>query len=83
MKYRRIDLEGRPMHFARMERPAGSGYINIEILLAEYYKRHSVMANDRKEHWSMAKTVQERLDGFRGSDPDILPYYDAIRLLAK
>ena len=71
-----------PRAFARITRRMGDGHIEVTLLVASTEKVHIVDAADEDDLWSMAKCLQETLDGCRGTRSDTMDYFRALQHLA-
>ena len=75
-----------PRAFARIGRKLGDDYISVVIITtagaAAGNRAHEVKTDDADDQWSMAKCLQEALDGFEGTGTDIRTYMNAIEMLA-
>jgi len=71
-----------PRAFARVSRHVGDGHIEVAILMAGAEKTHIVDAADEDDLWSMAKCLQETLDGCRGTRSDTMGYFRALQHFA-
>ena len=71
-----------PRAFARIKRNPGDGHIEVTILMAGAEKTHIVDAADEDDLWSMAKCLQETLDGCRGTRSDTMDYFRALQHFA-
>jgi hypothetical protein len=72
MRVTRIDLSGEATdgRYATITRNPGSDHITVSIVTADEPngREHRVQADCREDLISMARCLQERLDGFRGSN---------------
>ena len=85
MRYTRVDLEGRVNHYASMTRKRDSDTIEVEVLCPDVVERtHYVQAGAdcREDQQSMAKGLQQMLDGYKGNEHAVSEYYDAVIRLA-
>jgi len=79
-----------PRAFARISRKLSDDYISVVINTtiittagaAAGNRAHEVKADDSDDQWSMAKCLQEAMDGFEGTWTDIRTYMNAIEMLA-
>jgi hypothetical protein len=71
-----------PRAFARIKRNPGDGHIEVCILKPNTEKTHIVDADDEDDLWSMAKCLQETLDGCRGTRSDTMDYFRALQYFA-
>ena len=71
-----------PRAFARISRCPGDGHIEVTLLMAGAEKTHIVDADDEDDLRSMAKCLQEQLDGCRGSRSDTMDYFRALQHFA-
>ena len=89
MRITSMELAGRidegqklPRAFARISRHAGDGHIEVTFLMPGGEKTHIVDADDEDDLWSMAKCLQEQLDGCRGTRSDTMDYFRALQHFA-
>ena len=71
-----------PRAFARIKRNPGDGHIEVTLLMPGAEKMHIVDAADEDDLWSMAKCLQEQLDGCRGTRSDTMDYFRALQHFA-
>ena len=71
-----------PRALARIKRNPGDSHIEVTVLMAGAEKTHIVDASDEDDLWSMAKCLQETLDGCRGTRSDTMDYFRALQHFA-
>ena len=89
MRITSMELAGRidegqklPRAFARISRRPGDGHIEVTLLRAGAAKTHIVDADDEDYLWSMARCLQETLDGCRGTRSDTMDYFRTLEHFA-
>lgn len=84
MRTTRIDLEGRPGHYAVISRKRESELIDVRMLTpdAPNGRDHHVQADSVDNIWSMAECLQFHLDGRRGTNSDIHGYFRELERFA-
>lgn len=86
MRTTRIDLEGdaRDGRFATITRTPGSDHISVTIVTADEPngRVHHVLADSEDDLVSMARCLQERLDGFRGTNSMAYEYLCELQRFA-
>ncbi|MEX1015927.1 MAG: hypothetical protein WDZ31_04195 [Phycisphaeraceae bacterium] len=84
MRTTRLDLEGRPGHYATITRPHTSEFIVVTILTPDLPdgRTHHVQADCEADVWSMAECLQQTLDGVRGTNSDIDDYFRELQRFA-
>ena len=84
MRITRIDIEGRPGHYAILSRKRGSDLIDVQILLPDLPggRVHHPQADCPDDLWSMAECLQHHLDGHEGDETAIHTYFRVIKQLA-
>ncbi len=86
MRTTRIDLQGdaRDGRYATITRPAGSDHIVVTILTPDEPdgRVHHVLADCEDDLRSMARCLQERLDGFQGTNSMAYEYLCELQRFA-
>ncbi|MEX2672849.1 MAG: hypothetical protein WD294_12145 [Phycisphaeraceae bacterium] len=84
MRATRIDLEGRPGHYASISRKRGSDRIDVRLLTPDTPngRDHHVQADCIDDIRSMAECLQFHLDGRRGTNSDIHGYFRELERFA-
>ncbi|MEX0655305.1 MAG: hypothetical protein WD534_04265 [Phycisphaeraceae bacterium] len=84
MRTTRVDLEGRPGHYATITRPATSEFIVVTILTPRRPdgRTHHVQADCEDDLRSMAECLQQTLDGLRGTHSMIHEYHRELQRFA-
>ena len=72
----------RPRAFAIITRSIRDDFIGVEILVAGGEKTHSVDPTCEDDLWSMAKCLQEQLEGCRGTRSDTMDYFRVLQQFA-
>ncbi|MEX2670911.1 MAG: hypothetical protein WD294_02245 [Phycisphaeraceae bacterium] len=81
MRITRIDIEGRPGHYAILSRKRDSDQIHVQILTPEQPngRDHHVQADSRDDLWSMAECLQFHLGGHKGDETAIHAYFLVLK----
>jgi len=73
---------GLPRAFARISRPNGRDYIQVEILAPGGEGSHHIQADCEADICSMARRLQRTLDGYDGSNSEIEEYLRVLQHFA-
>jgi len=78
MRITKIELEGCDGHYAIASRKRGSETIEVEILLPNYHKTFTIVANDDEARFEMGRRLCGKLE--EPSNNNLLPYEYALEL---
>jgi hypothetical protein len=84
MRITRIDIEGKPGHYATITHKTGSDQIEVTILTPDMPdgRVHRVQADCEADVWSMAECLQHHLDAARGTNSMIQDYFRELQRFA-
>ena len=66
---------GQPLCIATIHRLPGNDYITVNFSEPSGDREHLVQADCTEDVYSMAQCLQERLDGYKGTNSEIHDYY--------
>jgi len=89
MRIKSIELAGSiesgkklPRAFARICRPNGRDYIQVDIIAPSGERTHHVQADCEEDIRSMAESLQNQLDGYDGTNSEIEEYVRVLQHFA-
>lgn len=82
MKITELHMAATTANHAIARRAPGASSITVELITPGRTTTHDVTPDDKDDIWSMAEILHEALEGVRGTNGDIFPFYAALESMS-